>query len=121
MPYLRPFTRIRRCSLLYALPASHGENRGSSPLGSANKIRYLLKIGQLVSNNCPINVYGRAWTLMMTMPYARCAAIAKGFARGSGVRTNIRHSPAPKFQRSTSSAFSMGAMQDLDNPHESTA
>src|SRR6266511_3382237 len=38
-------------------------------------------------------------------------AIAEGFARGSGVRTNIRHSPAPKFQRSTSSAFSMGATQ----------
>jgi AraC-like DNA-binding protein len=32
-------------------------------------------------------------------------AIAEGFARGSGVRTNIRHSAAPKFQRSTSSAF----------------
>src|SRR5262249_61442645 len=38
-------------------------------------------------------------------------AIAKGFARGSGVRTNIRDSPAPKFQRSTSSAFSMGAIR----------
>jgi hypothetical protein len=25
-------------------------------------------------------------------------AIAEGFARGSGVRTNIRHSAAPKFQ-----------------------
>jgi hypothetical protein len=48
-------------------------------------------------------------------------AIAEGFARGSGVRTNIRHSAAPKFQRSASSAFSMGATQDLDNPHESTA
>jgi hypothetical protein len=43
-----------------ALTPSHGENRGSSPLGSANKIKYLLQGRQLVSNNCPINVYGQA-------------------------------------------------------------
>ena len=41
---------------------SHGENRGSSPLGSANKIKRLMQVGQLVSNNCPINVYGHPWT-----------------------------------------------------------
>jgi hypothetical protein len=34
--YLRPFRVIRHCSLMYRLPASHGENRGSSPLGSAS-------------------------------------------------------------------------------------
>jgi hypothetical protein len=39
-----------------------GENRGSSPLGSANKIKDLFQKRQLVSNNCPINVYGQAWT-----------------------------------------------------------
>jgi hypothetical protein len=52
---------------------SHGENRGSIPLGSANKIKYLLQNRQFVSNSCPINVYGQAWTLMTIMPYARCA------------------------------------------------
>ena len=41
---------------------SHGENRGSSPLGSANTINHLIQVHQLVSNNCPINVYGQAWT-----------------------------------------------------------
>src|SRR6516164_9613283 len=41
---------------------SHGENRGSSPLGSANAIKYLIQVHQLVSNNCPINVCGQAWT-----------------------------------------------------------
>src|SRR6266487_3917376 len=100
---------------------SHGENRGSRTLGSANKIKYLLQDCRLVSNNCPINVYGQAWTLMMTMPYARCAGDCQRICTGQRLRTDIRHSPAPKFQRSTSSAFSMGAMQDLDNPHESTA
>src|SRR5262245_41410809 len=61
---------------------SHGENRGSSPLGSANKIKYLLQDRQLVSNNCPINVYGQAWTLMMTMPYARCAGDCQRICTG---------------------------------------
>ena len=41
---------------------SHGENRGSSPLGSANEIKELLQDRRLVSNSCPINVYGQAWT-----------------------------------------------------------
>ena len=36
------------------------ENRGSSPLGSANEIKRLLQESQFVSNNCPINVYGQA-------------------------------------------------------------
>src|SRR5262249_765486 len=40
---------------------SHGENRGSSPLGSANNIKHLMQVDQLMSNNCPINVYGQAW------------------------------------------------------------
>src|SRR5262249_58371653 len=33
-----------------------------APLGSANKIKSLMQVGQLVSNNCPISVYGQAWT-----------------------------------------------------------
>ena len=53
-----------------------------SPLGSANEIKHLLQDLQLVSNNCPINVYGQAWTLMTeNHAHARCAP-AKGFARG---------------------------------------
>jgi hypothetical protein len=51
-------------------------------LGSANKIKYLLQDCQLVSNNCPINVYGQAWTLMMTMPYARCAGDCQRICTG---------------------------------------
>jgi hypothetical protein len=47
---------------LSQMAPSHGENRGSSPLGSANEIKYLMQASQLVSNNCPINVYGQAWT-----------------------------------------------------------
>jgi len=43
---------IRRCSLMYALPASHGENRG--PLGSANQINCLYRIGQLLLFPSPI-------------------------------------------------------------------
>src|SRR6266511_3979197 len=61
---------------------SHGENRGSSPLGSANKIKHLLQNCQLVSNNCPINVYGQAWTLITTMPYARCAGDCRRICSG---------------------------------------
>ena len=53
-----------------------------SSLGSANKIKYLLQNRQLVSNNCPINVYGQAWTLMMTMPYARCAGDCRRICTG---------------------------------------
>jgi hypothetical protein len=56
----------------------------AGPLGSANEIKHLLRDFQLVSNNCPINVYGQAWTLMTeNHAHARCApAIAEGFARG---------------------------------------
>jgi hypothetical protein len=43
---------------------SHGENRGSSPLGSANEIKDLWPGRLLVSNNCPINVCGHAWNSM---------------------------------------------------------
>ena len=53
--------RVRRAQSHSCSP-SHGENRGSSPLGGANKIKGLMQVGQLVSNNCPINVYGQAWT-----------------------------------------------------------
>src|SRR6516165_3102836 len=52
---------LKRDDKLVCLP-SHGENRGSSPLGSANAIKYLIQVHQLVSNNCPINVCGQAWT-----------------------------------------------------------
>jgi hypothetical protein len=48
---------------LRPIAPSHGENRGSSPLGSANKIKDLLQDRRLVSNSCPINVYGQAWTV----------------------------------------------------------
>jgi hypothetical protein len=56
--------------------------QGFESLGSANKIKYLLQNGQLVSNNCPINVYEQAWTLMMTMPYARCAGDCQRICTG---------------------------------------
>jgi len=52
---------------------SHGENRGSSPLGSASKIKLLMQVGQLVSNNCPINVYGQAWTACSFLDWTTCA------------------------------------------------
>ena len=39
---------------LVSLP-SHGENRGSSPLGSASEIKYLARKTLLVSNGCLIN------------------------------------------------------------------
>ena len=48
---------------------SHGENRGSSPLGSANSFRYLRHLRALVSNACPINVYGQRWTSSRTSPH----------------------------------------------------
>src|SRR5215471_13057665 len=54
---------------MYRLPASHGENRGSSPLGSASKIKYLLQARWLVSNNCPINVYRQRWTSSRGSPH----------------------------------------------------
>src|SRR5262245_43668469 len=50
---------------------SHGENRG--PLGSANKIKYSMQASQLVSNNCPINVYGQAWTACRFLDWTTCA------------------------------------------------
>src|SRR5215831_16181734 len=52
---------------------SHGENRGSSPLGSANEINQLMQSRQLVSNDCPINVYGQAWTACRFLDWTTCA------------------------------------------------
>src|SRR5215831_2850213 len=49
--------------------AHHGENRGSSPLGSASKIKYLFQASWLVSNNCPINVYRQRWTSSRGSPH----------------------------------------------------
>ena len=56
-----------RCLVLVS--PSHGENRGSSPLGSANKIKHLIQVRQLVSNNCPINVYRQRWTSSRGSPH----------------------------------------------------
>jgi hypothetical protein len=82
-PASRPLLeRVQRAQSNARTSLSYGENRGSSPLGSANKIKYLLQDCQLVSNNCPINVYGQAWTLMMTMPYARCAGDCQRICTG---------------------------------------
>jgi hypothetical protein len=57
---------------------------------------------------------------MMTMPYARCAGDCRRICTGQRCANKY-----PTLGRaeipSTSSAFSMGATQDLDNPHESTA
>jgi hypothetical protein len=50
--------------------------QGFESLGNANKSNTYYKIGQLVSNNCPINGHGQAWTLM-TMPLRAAPAIAK--------------------------------------------
>src|SRR5262245_8338113 len=52
---------LKRDDKLVCSP-SHGENRGSSPLGSANKIKHLFQNDRLVSNDCPINMYGQIWT-----------------------------------------------------------
>jgi hypothetical protein len=37
---------------------SHGENRGSSPLGSANEIKKLIDQRQALSRHCPGGVFG---------------------------------------------------------------
>ena len=42
MPVFTVFMMVRRRSLMCGLPASHGENRGSSPLGSANNFNNLV-------------------------------------------------------------------------------
>src|SRR5262245_17301262 len=64
--------------------ASHGENRGSSPLGSANKIKYLFQASRLLSNNCQINIYGQAWTACRFLDCATCAilSVVQGVYRG---------------------------------------
>ena len=46
------FSIIRRHSRRYGLPASHGENRGSSPLGSANDFQHLAMDKQLDDSAC---------------------------------------------------------------------
>jgi hypothetical protein len=59
------FERTLQRPTRWAEPAkspSHGENRGSSPLGSANDIKEFGCERRLVSNNCPINVHGQART-----------------------------------------------------------
>jgi hypothetical protein len=54
-------------------PRSRRAAEQRDEIAPSDVIKYLLQDCQLVSNNCPINVYGQAWTLMMTMRYARCA------------------------------------------------
>jgi hypothetical protein len=52
-----PICSSRLVAFYYS--ASHGENRGSSPLGTANYFKYLRRRWFFVSNACPINVYGQ--------------------------------------------------------------
>src|SRR5262249_3546382 len=47
---------------------SHGENRGSSPLGSANSFKGLADCRPSASNTCPINVLGQRWTIRPVRP-----------------------------------------------------
>src|SRR5215813_9627576 len=53
---------LKRDDKLVCLP-SHGENRGSSPLGSANSFKDLADCDPSASNTCPINVCGQRWTI----------------------------------------------------------
>src|SRR5262249_58495585 len=81
----------------------------------------LLQDCQLVSNNCPINVYAQAWTLMMTMPYARCAGDCQRICTGQ--RCANKYPRLARAEIPTQHVFGVfdGRDQDLDNPHESTA
>ena len=58
----------RRHVETFARP-SHGENRGSSPLGSANDFKYLPRKSTFVTNACPINGYRQRWTSSRTGPH----------------------------------------------------
>src|SRR5262245_32361339 len=70
----------------------------STSLGSANNIKRLMQVDQLVSNNCPINVYGQAWTACSfldwtTMCDAPCSLTAQILApRGGGRSPNLPQS-----------------------------
>jgi hypothetical protein len=76
---------------------SHGENRGSSPLGSANKFNELSessgKNPVLVPNSCPISV-GERWRTTAVVPAARLALsvnrrhLREGRARQSPISTD---------------------------------
>ena len=56
------FADVRWCSPMGILSLSHGENRGSSPLGSANDFNVLSMITMAVSNKRPIYRRVREWT-----------------------------------------------------------
>jgi molybdopterin-biosynthesis enzyme MoeA-like protein len=60
----KPSVRSRRCWSECGGHNHVAEARPltAKPLGSANEIKVLFQNSQLVSNNCPINVYGQAWT-----------------------------------------------------------
>ena len=90
---MQPFTGIRRCSLVYRLHASHGENRGSSPLGSANKINNLQCRRSLVSNKCPINGGAQAWTFVHIDPRRPAAQGWTELGRGRQDAVSTRRNP----------------------------
>src|SRR5262245_57317518 len=98
---------LKRDDKLVCLP-SHGENRGSSPLGSANEIKKLISGRRLVSNNCPINVYGQAWT-------------AHRFFRLASVCAQILRPPVARLAKRPCHGHLMGPMTGLDNAHEAAA
>src|SRR6478609_8363590 len=54
--------------LLTSYAPSHGENRGSSPLGSANHFNNLRQNRKWLSNDCPINVRGQLWNPAQRKP-----------------------------------------------------
>src|SRR6516164_8512300 len=49
------------CFLMRPASPSHGENRGSSPLGSANKNNNLNKVSPLLTDRCLLFVYYPRW------------------------------------------------------------
>ena len=80
-----------RCLVLVS--PSHGENRGSSPLGSANNFKALDLRQTFVSNACPINVCGHAETYRPTALHRPMEANGRwpvpGLHRSPGNRRSI--------------------------------
>src|SRR5262245_41304116 len=63
IPAQLPDPALARQICLVLVSPSHGENRGSSPLGSANIFKDLADCYPSASNTCPINACGQRWTI----------------------------------------------------------
>jgi hypothetical protein len=75
---------------------SHGENRGSSPLGSASYFNNLRFRGSLVSRLCPVEVLVQLCCQQLPLPLTLADEVVRCLDATSGIPKNLPPTAFPR-------------------------